>query len=122
MTFLASNFFVVIFLISDSGYISSMDIKDQDNALYMISNEIDENKSVENLTQIDEICFSCLTLKYVHVEHCKKCDRCVKEFHHHCQFFNKCVGQNNARSFVLFLFIGFYLSLIYVIQMIWFSP
>jgi hypothetical protein len=50
LTSLLTCFFLMIFLISDSGYIQPKSINDQDNALYLISNEIDDHKSVDNLT------------------------------------------------------------------------
>ena len=36
--------------------------------------------------------------------HCKKCDRCIRKYDHHCKLIGSCIGENNHFSFVLFLF------------------
>lgn len=65
-----------------------------------------EYKSADKLTQLDELCLSCLTMKYAHVEHCNKCNQCVKDFQKHCKLFNTCVGEGNAKSYVIFLLLN----------------
>ena len=36
----------------------------------------------------------------VNSKHCKKCDRCISGFDHHCRFINLCIGEKNYRWFV----------------------
>lgn len=36
--------------------------------------------------------------------HCKACNICVLKRDHHCTFFSKCVGLNNQRYYILYLF------------------
>lgn len=36
--------------------------------------------------------------------HCKKCDRCIRTYDHHCKLIGSCIGENNHSVFVLFLF------------------
>jgi hypothetical protein len=50
----------------------------------------------------------------MHVEHCKECGRCVKHFHMHSKYYNKCFGENNIRSYVVFLLLQLALSVLFV--------
>ena len=56
------------------------------------------------LHKIEELakrfCFECLVIKAKHADHCKHCDCCVNYRHKHSQFFGRCVGLGNARSYV----------------------
>lgn len=36
--------------------------------------------------------------------HCKKCQRCIRAFDHHCSLIDSCIGENNHFVFILFLF------------------
>lgn len=36
--------------------------------------------------------------------HCKKCNRCVLKYDHHCSFTGVCIGENNHLNFIFFLF------------------
>ena len=33
-------------------------------------------------------------------KHCRRCDKCVADFDHHCVFLNNCIGGHNYRCFV----------------------
>jgi palmitoyltransferase len=39
-------------------------------------------------------------------KHCKRCDRCVRGFDHHCRFVNQCVGARNYRTFIVLVIIS----------------
>ena len=69
------------------------------------------------LSPIDELCFICLTEKYMHLEHCKVCNKCVKNFHFHSKYFNTCFGDANIRPYILFLLLSLASSVIYLIFM-----
>eukprot|EP00897_Mesotaenium_endlicherianum_P006666 jgi/Mesen1/6027/ME000308S05226 len=58
-------------------------------------------------------CELCEKPKPPHAHHCRVCRACVLDMDHHCPFIGNCVGANNQRHFVLFLFFAF-LSCIYV--------
>lgn len=36
-------------------------------------------------------------------KHCKVCNRCTKDFDHHCIWLNNCIGYNNYTSFIILL-------------------
>ena len=60
----------------------------------------------EDLTPMEEMCLICLTEKYVHLEHCKRTNKCIRHFHVHSSFFNKSFGDANIRPFILFHFLS----------------
>ena len=42
-------------------------------------------------------------------KHCRNCNKCVKNFDHHCNWLNNCIGGPNYKqffSFILFLHIA----------------
>jgi palmitoyltransferase len=50
-------------------------------------------------------CPTCKVAKIARSHHCKFCGFCVERYDHHCIWFNTCIGKNNYRLFVFFLFI-----------------
>ena len=43
-------------------------------------------------------------------KHCKRCNRCVNEFDHHCAWLNNCVGKRNYKYFIMLLISVFIFS------------
>lgn len=53
------------------------------------------------------ICPYCSLKKHKGTKHCQTCQKCVREYDHHCKWINNCVGQNNLKYFGAFLLILF---------------
>jgi len=49
-------------------------------------------------------CDICETLKPPRSHHCSVCNRCVHRMDHHCPWVGGCVGLQNMKTFILFLF------------------
>ena len=65
------------------------------------------NNNLNHQEMIWKICKYCKEIKPLRTHHCSLCDICVIKMDHHCPWINNCVGQNNQRYFLLFLFHSF---------------
>ena len=61
-----------------------------------------------------DICDSSLPI-YLESKHCKRCDKCIIKYDHHCALIGNCIGVYNHRIFVLFLILQI-LILIWVVS------
>uniref|UniRef100_A0AAV1TYH5 Palmitoyltransferase n=1 Tax=Peronospora matthiolae TaxID=2874970 RepID=A0AAV1TYH5_9STRA len=48
-------------------------------------------------------CNDCHVFQPLRTKHCKDCDRCTRQYDHHCDCVGTCVGESNRRLFVLYL-------------------
>ena len=51
----------------------------------------------------DEICTKCSTMYVPRAHHCRRCDRCIRRFDHHCVWVGTCIGLRNYRYFFVHL-------------------
>jgi hypothetical protein len=73
------------------------------------ANQDQMNQTIVKLVEkneftIDQFCSSCIIRKPLRSKHCAECDRCVAKFDHHCPWVDNCIGQNNIKYFIGFLF------------------
>ena len=108
MSLALSGYLLFLFLKLPEGEVEKQDIyKDKGvNAIGRILDYI-ENRNfhkIEECQSQKKICYECLIIKPKHSEHCNKCNVCVYYRHKHSFVFDRCIGQKNARVYLLFLF------------------
>ncbi|KAH7425753.1 hypothetical protein KP509_11G069200 [Ceratopteris richardii] len=85
---------------SDPGFVSSSNVSDY-LAMFPYDGVLYEEK----------ICSTCNIPRPPRSKHCSICGHCVARFDHHCGWTNTCIGENNLRYFMAFLFWHCYLCL-----------
>ncbi|XP_059170532.1 uncharacterized protein LOC131952064 isoform X1 [Physella acuta] len=83
----------------DPGYLPR-NIPEYDMAIKQVAH-FDEWKQGQN--PLSRLCHTCRTVKPLRAKHCRVCNRCVKEFDHHCPYIHNCVGYYNRGSFSIFV-------------------
>ena len=74
-----------------------------------ISNKIDYDKFLidpqnETEKKDNNYCNICKSNRPKRSHHCRICGVCILKMDHHCPWISNCVGQNNEREFIYFLF------------------
>jgi len=59
--------------------------------------------SVGDMTE--KYCVNCFIDIPIRGKHCKICQSCIATFDHHCVWLGNCIGENNRKLFLLFLFL-----------------
>ena len=54
-------------------------------------------------------CHLCKWIKTPSIHHCSRCHACIRNLDHHCPILYNCVGYENRKTFIVFLFWSFIL-------------
>ena len=73
----------------------------------MKKNKIQRNKEhyVLEISRNFPFCLICCSNIHSTSKHCKKCNKCIKNFDHHCNWLNNCIGKYNYGYFYLLCFV-----------------
>ena len=85
--FLLNITLIILFiylLCSNPGYIGNNEII-KDFKYYLIEKE----------DSFLNFCFKCFIFKKDNIKHCIICDKCCKDFDHHCFWLDNCIGKKN---------------------------
>ena len=77
-------------------------------------NNIQRNKEhyILEISKNFPFCLICCSNIHSTSKHCKKCNKCIKNFDHHCNWLNNCIGKYNYGYFYLLVFIVIFYNLI----------
>ncbi|EER36484.1 palmitoyltransferase akr1 [Histoplasma capsulatum H143] len=115
------NFFFIIFfglttyfyglaMLEDPGFVPKLGSRNQQRDT--ITQLFDVWKFDE-----DNFCVYCMIRKPLRSKHCRRCKRCVSKHDHHCPWIDNCVGANNLRHFILYIF-SMEIGIIFFIQLV----
>eukprot|EP01127_Copromyxa_protea_P001461 TRINITY_DN11445_c0_g1_i1.p1 TRINITY_DN11445_c0_g1~~TRINITY_DN11445_c0_g1_i1.p1 ORF type:complete len:276 (-),score=4.17 TRINITY_DN11445_c0_g1_i1:45-872(-) len=82
---------------SDPGFIPKRDFVQEPLVLFRIV-------EVRGHEEKMKWCSTCHIWRPLRCSHCRSCDQCVHRFDHHCPFVGNCIGLQNYRTFIIFLF------------------
>jgi len=77
------------------------------------------NYQFDGLLYVPKKCYTCEVDRPARSKHCKLCNKCVARYDHHCPWINNCVGANNVRWFLLFLFFTWLTCMYCVYDGVW---
>jgi len=107
VAYVAFNLFMQVFFISahfrDPGTVPvAIGAKEYETAM-----EKAASGKLEQTQQLP-LCHTCRIVKPLRSKHCSKLKRCVPVFDHHCPYVGNTLGAGNYRSFVMFMWCGFF--------------
>ena len=89
---------------SDPGYLAP-NRRQYDEALRMIGNPASWSNYSELSNPVFLMCHTCKLVRPIRGKHCRRCNRCVDHFDHHCSWLGSCVGYGNRMYFLFFVYI-----------------
>ena len=106
-TYFLSNFlffiygYIKLYLINNElpgHYLSKNSLTNQYNVIKLLSDSMSIN--ILNTFFEENICEVCLIKKEKSDNHCDTCNRCVRDFYFHSNFFNKCFNKKNILYYI----------------------
>ena len=80
-------------------------LKDQSKFIEISKKDnINQDEMQVDLEEEESFCKKCEKYRPIRSHHCKTCNRCIVKMDHHCPWIANCVGYNNHKYFLLFLF------------------
>ena len=107
------------FRVTQPGYVQAVAYNSDQSATNIIGKDMHPRGDMNALVRLDSVCFVCLKVKDKHVEHCKRCARCVEGLHEHERGLGGvCIGQGNQRSYAIYIGLSFVLVCTYLYQLV----
>lgn len=97
-----NNIRKVIFFSSD--YSNSSSINSNSSSINSSKNSSINDSVVEKYAYIQKYCNTCNIFRPIGTSHCNDCNQCILEKDHHCIWLDTCIGRNNHRFFIYFIY------------------
>ncbi|KAL1958101.1 hypothetical protein VTO42DRAFT_5141 [Malbranchea cinnamomea] len=97
VSFVLTTYFYFLSMMEDPGFVPKLSSRNEQREV------IAELFSLWKFDE-DNFCIVCMIRKPLRSKHCRRCKRCVAKHDHHCPWIDNCVGVNNLRHFILYIF------------------
>ena len=102
------SFLLIIILIFGflSTYIDPSDPLLKKEIMKKNKNQRNKEHYILEISRNFPFCLICCSNIHSTSKHCKKCNKCIKNFDHHCNWLNNCIGKYNYSFFYSLLLIS----------------
>ncbi|KAG5297717.1 palmitoyltransferase akr1 [Histoplasma ohiense] len=115
------NFFFIVFF-GLTAYFYGLAMLEDPGFVPKLGSRNQQRDTITQLFEVwkfdeDNFCVYCMIRKPLRSKHCRRCKRCVSKHDHHCPWIDNCVGANNLRHFILYIF-SMEIGIIFFIQLV----